>query len=171
MNNVVYFRWTKMFLVIRIEQDNLYNCQWLQTWTSILSPEHHLLGDVLTPGLPLASYTIFETLRIIYRLGAILGCEGVGTIVRSSVSIFEQTSWLLLHVAKSDTSASNLQKSNSFFGLLKIFWDHLRSFVAYGHTWFVLEIGRTICWGFYFKQSFLTKAASFWKVLATFPAH
>ena len=77
MNNVGYFRWTKMFLVIRIEQDNLYNCQWLQTWTSILSLEHHLLGDVLTPGLPLGSYTIFETLRIIYRLGAILGCKGV----------------------------------------------------------------------------------------------
>ena len=32
----------------------------------------------LTPGLPLGSYTIFETLRIIYRLGAILACEGGG---------------------------------------------------------------------------------------------
>ena len=44
-----------------------------------------------------------------------MGGEG-GTFVRSSVSIFEQTSWLLLQVAKSDTSASNLQKSNSFLG-------------------------------------------------------
>ena len=77
MNNVGYFRWTKTYLVIRTKQDNLYNCQWLQIWSSILSSEHHLLGDVLTPGLPLGSYTIFETLRIINRLGAILACEGV----------------------------------------------------------------------------------------------
>ena len=32
-------------------------------------------GDVLTAGLPQGSYTIFETLRIIYRLEAILACE------------------------------------------------------------------------------------------------
>ena len=43
-----------------------------------LSSEHHLQGGVLAPGLPLGSYTIFETLRIIYRLGAILACEGAG---------------------------------------------------------------------------------------------
>ena len=44
------------------------------------------------------------------------GGEEGGTFVRSPVSIFELTSWLLLHVTKSDTSASNLQKSNSFLG-------------------------------------------------------
>ena len=78
MNNVGYFRWTKTYLVIRTKQDNLYNCQWLQIWSSNLSSEHRLLGDILTPGLPLGSYTILETLWIIYRLGAILACEGVG---------------------------------------------------------------------------------------------
>ena len=61
--------------------------------------------DVLTAGPPQGSYTIFETLRIIYRLGAPLACEGGGGISR-----------LLLHLVRSDTSASNLPKYNSFLG-------------------------------------------------------
>ena len=58
-------------------------------------------------------------LRNIYSLGTILACErgeGEGGFVRSSVSLFEQTSKLPLHLAGSDITASNLQKSKSFLG-------------------------------------------------------
>ena len=63
-----------MYRIIRTGQGNLYNYQWLHP-DLLFVLQNIIDGGDVTAGLPQGSYTMCVSLRMIYRLGAILASQ------------------------------------------------------------------------------------------------